>query len=65
MNGSCQLLSKVCALSTGECLGGQSLPRNGVVGLTDYPDMTITTNNIKSSRLVQYLFDYKTGFPAF
>ena len=36
--GSCQLLTKVCARSNR--LGGLSLPRKSVVGLTDRPDMT-------------------------
>ena len=34
--GSCQLLAKVCARST-----GLSLPRKSVVRLTDRPDMTL------------------------
>ena len=38
--GSCQLLAKVCARSTGNRLGGLSLPRKSVVRLTDRPDMT-------------------------
>ena len=39
--GSCQLLAKVCARSTGNRLGGVSLPRKSVVRLTDRPDMTL------------------------
>ena len=39
--GSCQLLAKVCARSTGNRLGGLSLPRKSVVRLTDCPDMTL------------------------
>ena len=40
--GSCQLLAKVCARSTGNNrLGGLSLPRKSVVRLTDRPDMTL------------------------
>ena len=40
--GSCQLLAKVCARSTGvNRLGGLSLPRKSVVRLTDRPDMTL------------------------
>ena len=40
--GSCQLLAKVCARSTGSNrLGGLSLPRKSVVRLTDRPDMTL------------------------
>ena len=39
--GSCQLLAKVCARSTGYRLGGLSLPRKSVVRLTDRPDMTL------------------------
>ena len=39
--GSCQLLAKVCARSTGYRLGGLSLPRKSVIRLTDRPDMTL------------------------
>ena len=34
-------LAKVCARSTGNRLGGLSLPRKSVVMLTDRPDMTL------------------------
>ena len=54
--GSCQLLAKVCARSTGYRLGGLSLPRKSVVRLIDRPDMTLdvyrgrkTTNQQKST----------------
>ena len=39
--GSCQLLAKICARSTGYRLGGLSLPRKSVVRSTDRPDMTL------------------------
>ena len=39
--GSCQLLAKVCAFSTGDRLG-LSQPRISVVRLNDRPDMTTT-----------------------
>ena len=39
--GSCQLLAKVCTRSTGNRLGGLSLPRKSVFRLTDRPDMTL------------------------
>ena len=42
--GSCQLLAKVCARSTGEPLRRSSLPRKSVVRLTDRPDMTLDVN---------------------
>ena len=51
--GSCQLLAEVCARSTGNRLGGLSLPRKSVVRLTDSPDMLTVdvkqqyNNNIK------------------
>ena len=43
--GSCQLLVKKCAWSTG-CirLGGLSLPRKSVIRLTDRPDITLDNN---------------------
>ena len=39
--GIYQLLVKVCAPSTGYCLGSLGLPKNSVVKLIDCPGMTI------------------------
>ena len=52
--GSCQLLAKVCARSTGYCLGGLSLPRKSVVRLTDRPDMILDVYHGRKTTTIQY-----------
>ena len=51
--GSCQLLAKVCARSTGYRLGGLSLPRKSVVRLTDRPDMTLVVYRGRKTTMQQ------------
>ena len=53
--GSCQLLAKVCARSTGYRLGGLSLPRKSVVRLTDRPDMTLDVYRGRKTTMQQQL----------
>ena len=54
--GSCQLLVKVCARSTGNRLGGLSLPRKSVVRLTDRPDMTLDAYRGRKATMQQQQF---------
>ena len=51
--GSCQLLAKVCARSTGNRLGGLSLSRKSEVRLTDRPDMILDAYRGRRTRMQQ------------
>ena len=52
--GSCQLLAKVCARSTGNRLRGLSLPRKSLVRLTDRPDMTLDVYRGRKTTIQQH-----------
>ena len=51
--GSCQLSAKVCARSTGNRLGGLSLPRKSEVRLTYRPDMILDVYRGRKTRMQQ------------
>ena len=59
--GSCQLLAKVCARSTGNRLGGLSLPRKSVVRLIDRPDMTLDVYRGRKTTMQQQQCEKQTG----
>ena len=61
--GSCQLLAKVCARSTGQPLRRSSLPRKSVVRLTDRPpDMTLDVYRGRKTTIQQQ--QQQLTFPA-